>query len=309
MTDPTRDAPRATPPVRGRLGARVELVLGLELAALVAFALTQPVLDRFGRAPDVFLFEGAGRLDIVAFALLFSIVPVAGLWILEWGVGLADHRARRMVHALFVVALVWLFAVNVLKSATSMSRLPVILAATGVAALSGLAYARADVVRQFLRFASAALPGFVALFLFLSPVSDLVLTGSVTAKDDVALERRPPIVMLVVDELPLASLVDTDGRIDARLFPGFARLAQLTTWYRNATAVSGTTWYSVPSILSGQMPVRDAIPVVSAWPDNLFTLLGDGYRYEVQEAITGLCPTARCDRGSGTGLGGSCVVG
>jgi len=262
---------------------------------------TQPVLDRFGRAPDVFVFEGADRRDVLLFAALCSVVPVAALSALETAVG---RRARGVVHLALVAAAAWLVAVNAAKTTLSISGLPAAFFATAAAAVAGVAYARSDAARQFLRFGSAGLPVFLAIFLLVSPVSDLVRTGSVALADDVDLAARPPIVMIVFDELPLASLVDRDGEIDADAYPGFARLAALTTSYRNTTAVSGTTWYSVPSILTGRLPTGDANPLVTDWPDNLFTVLGDGYRYEVQEAVTSLCPTRRCSRDDGRGLRG-----
>jgi hypothetical protein len=287
---------------RGWLGARAELTAVLELAALVAFAITQPVLDRFGRAPDVFLFEQADRLDVVLFAMIFSVLPVVVLWLVELGVGCISPMAREVLHTVFVAIAAGLVAVNLAKLTTSASGLPVAVFAIVVAVLFGFAYVRARPTREFLRFASAALVFFVALFLFVSPVSSLVRTGTVDVEGDVALDRRPPVIMLVLDELPLASLVDRSGRIDEELYPGFARLAAHTTWYRNATAVSPTTWYSVPSSVTGHFPTENALPVVSQWPGSLFTLFGSGYRYDVQEAITGMCPTARCDREGGGGL-------
>lgn len=68
------------PPRRGRAWLRKETRYLLEVAALVAFALTQPILNVFGRAPDVFVFEGANRRDVLPFAFLFSMVPVLVIW-------------------------------------------------------------------------------------------------------------------------------------------------------------------------------------------------------------------------------------
>ena len=278
------------------------MAFGLELAALVAFALTQPVLDLFGGAPEVFVFERATRGDILLFAAAFSVVPLVGLWVLEAGVGILSAPGRRGVHVVLVAVAAWLVGINVLKHVTSWSGVVLVLAATFAAAAAAAAYVRLPPVRQFLRFGSAALPAFLALFLFASPVADLLWNEAQTA-DAADSGRARPIVMLVLDELPLASIVDTRGRLDAEAFPGFARLAEATTWYRDATAVSGTTWYSVPSALSGQFPAN-RLPTVADWPDNLFTLLGDDYSFEVQEAITGLCPLSRCPREGGDRLRG-----
>ena len=59
------------------------------------------------------------------------------------------------------------------------------------------------------------------------------------------------LVMLQLDEFPLASIVATDGTINSDLFPNFARLAEEGTWYRNTLSDSIATTQSVPAILTG----------------------------------------------------------
>ena len=100
--------------------------------------------------------------------------------------------------------------------------------------------------------------------------------------------------MLVLDELPLASLVDDDGSIDASLYPNIAELAAASSWFRNATAVSPSTWHAVPSIATGMYPTEGA-PVARDHPDSIFTMLGGSYEMDVTESITRLCPTSICE--------------
>ena len=72
---------------------------------------------------------------------------------------------------------------------------------------------------------------FLALFLFSSPVSGLVQGGDVDPADLGAFGSAdpPPVVMLVFDEWPLASIVRSDGTIDADLYPNVAALASART--------------------------------------------------------------------------------
>ncbi|MDQ3147990.1 MAG: sulfatase-like hydrolase/transferase, partial [Actinomycetota bacterium] len=299
------ESPDAAPSPRPRLlrWLRAELVYGLELAALVALALTQPVLDLFGRAPDVFVFEGADGGDVITFAILFSVVPLGLLWALEAGVGVLHSRVRRALHLGLVAVAAALVTVNAVKQLSSVRGPTAVVLASAGALAAGLAYTRTRVVKQFLQVAGAALPLFVALFLLVSPVGALVRPGGGATFDGAQVEETPPVVMLMLDELPLASLLRRDGSIDAELYPNFARLAGIANWYPNATTVSSATWYAVPSLLSGRLPEQDALPLETDWPDNLFTVLSDDYGLEVQEALTGLCPLSRCSRtGSGGGL-------
>ncbi|MGH2812524.1 MAG: hypothetical protein ACRDI1_07400, partial [Actinomycetota bacterium] len=52
----------------------------LEILTLSSVIVAQPVLDVFGRSPETFVFNDAGRLEIVLFALLVTLVPSVGLW-------------------------------------------------------------------------------------------------------------------------------------------------------------------------------------------------------------------------------------
>jgi hypothetical protein len=112
----------------------------------------------------------------------------------------------------------------------------------------------------------------------------------------------PPktIVMVVFDELPLTSLMEPGGRIDAARYPAFAGLARDGTWFRGATAVHDSTALAVPAMLDGRYPRPGLQSDVYSHPANLFTLLADDYELHVSEEATGLCPTSLCVPTPGT---------
>jgi hypothetical protein len=112
----------------------------------------------------------------------------------------------------------------------------------------------------------------------------------------------PPrtIVMVVFDELPLTSLMEPGGRIDASRYPAFARLAGDGIWYRGATAVHDSTALAVPAMLDGRYPRAGLESNVYSHPANLFTLLAHDYELHVSEEATGLCPTSLCVPTPGT---------
>src|SRR6266545_4160566 len=139
----------------------------------------------------------------------------------------------------------------------------------------------------------------LALVLLLaSPVSKLMLPqpgGEVNANSpDVRIRAEHPVVMLLLDEFPLTSLLDSKGEIDRRLYPNFAKLAGGSTWYRNATAVSGLTEFAVPALLDGRYPRESLPPTAASYPDNLFTLLAKSYAVEPFQVVTQLCPAKTC---------------
>ena len=90
------------------------------------------------------------------------------------------------------------------------------------------------------------------IFLVGSPASEVVsaprFAAAATGGD------AAPVVLIVLDELPTASIIDDAGAIDAVRFPNLARLAGQSTWYRNHTTQSGFTDTAVPAIFTGQEP-------------------------------------------------------
>lgn len=106
-----------------------------------------------------------------------------------------------------------------------------------------------------------------------------------------------PVVMVVFDEMPLTSLLGRNGRIDAVRHPSFAALAGTATWYANATTASDSTRLAIPSILDGREPSAARPATFRGHPRNLFTLLHrNGYRLNVHEEATSLCPYPGCRR-------------
>ena len=286
----------------GRPAARRERLWAFfELFALVGFVVAQPTLDVLGKAPDFFLFRRAGRTEILILVLAVTVLPALGLWLAEQVAGLAGERARRLVHLLMVSGLLAVLALEVGKNLTSVRGAGLIAIGVLGGLAGGLLYANWDGLKLWLRYLAPAPLVFALVFLLVSPVSKLVLPqpgGTVDANSPgVRINPEHPVVMLLLDEFPLTSLLDSKGQVDARLYPNFAKLAGQSTWYRNATAVSGLTQWAVPALLSGRYPSKaevEASPTAAQYPDNLFTLLGKSYDVEQFQVVTQLCPAEVC---------------
>lgn len=273
-----------------------------ELLALTGVAVTQPVLDVFSNSADVFVHHRAGALDVIGFVAAVTLLPALALWAVEWLVGrVAGDRPRRAAHTALVAGLAGLAAVVLAGGLTTWPAAAVVATGVAVAAVAAVAVAKVEAVRLWLRYLALAPLALALLFLFASPVTPVAFAGAVGASATAEVERPAPVVMVVLDELPTASLLDADGGIDADRFPGFAELASISTWYRNHSSVSATSPQAVPALLTGRLPGVDAVaPVASEHPDNLFTLLGARYDLDVAERVTDLCPPELCpDDGAG----------
>lgn len=284
-----------------RLDPRALLLDGLHLAALSAFAFAQPLFDLLGKNPEFFAARGSQATDIVVFAVAVTVAPPGVLLLLEGLAGLAYPPLRRMLHLVFVAALIALIAVQVLKREPDLSSSVVLAGAGLLGAVVALAYRRTAGIRAFLTVLSPAAIVFLALFLLFSSVSELTLASRAEAR----VGRVPsdvPVVMVVFDEFPLTSLLDARGRIDSELYPSFAHLARDATWFPNATGVHDSTPQAVPAILDGKYPAKGSLPVTSDHPDSLFTLFGGEYALNVVEEATAVCPEKLCERNRGQGI-------
>ena len=292
---------RSTHGAKSRPGARL---LG-ELAALSGIAIAQPILDVMGRSPDFFIFRRATRSDIVAMALFVVVAPAAVLWVVEWLAALLlGPRAGRRAHVAAISALVSLVALQVLKDVTPVRGVALALSSVVVGAVAAHGYRISRGLRSWLVLMAPSGVVFAALFLLVSPVSQLILPARSAAAGAPA--RAPkPVVMVVFDELPLMTLLDSDGTINRRLFPNFARLASGSMWLRNTTGVAGYTPVALPPLLTGQWPVGSPAPAAAQYPENLFSLLAPSHRLAAYETISALCPPTACDVAAPSGPTGT----
>jgi hypothetical protein len=297
--------PEPGPPATWTRRRRWELLAFLELAGLCGLAITQPLLDLIGRSPDFLLMERVSTLDVVLLAVAIALVPPVVLWGLGAACGLPGGRWRRAVHVALVAGLLVALAMQVGKQLTQVRGLPLAAAAVVAGLVGTVAYLRIRVLGKVLRVASVGPLLSAGLFLFASPASALVLPQSTPAPQAgpaTGAAKPPPIVVFALDELPLASLLDKHGQIDAHNFPNLAWLAGRSTWYRNATGTTQWTRDAFPSMLTGRWPSQPLAAHYRNYPYNLFTLLSGTYQMNVHETVTRLCPPRDCggpDDGSG----------
>lgn len=277
----------------GWWSTRAEFRSFAELLGLTGLAITQPVLSTFGRDAGPFVSLRAGTIEIVAFALIVVFAPPVGLWAMERIVGFVGDAPRRWLHLGFVALLTALFVAKSFFGPLGLfSVLLVVAAPVGAVVL----VARTEKARQFLRYLAFAPLVFMVLFLGFSQASSVAFGSDPKPAGPIDAENLPPIVMIVLDELPMSALLDGEGNIDADAYPGLAALAEDSTFARNHTTLSPITLVAVPTILTGRIPHdTNALPTARAHPENLFTMLGSDYRIRAVEHVTEMCPSSICE--------------
>ena len=275
----------------------------LELISLCGFAIAQPLFDLFGQNPE---FIVAHRLHGASlFLLVLGIVALPPLLILAVEL-MADSIRPRFATALHYAFLALLFGATILaplqRNLALGAILPLLIASAAGAGLAWLV-SKKSAVRNGLRLGALAVLVFAALFL-MRPELWALLTAGAPASSEPATggaESDAPVLVVVLDALPLASILDAGGEIDAGRFPNLASLAADGVWFKNASTSSDFTARAVPSILSGRFPSETSSAHWSAYPDNLFTLFAPTHEIVAAEWATSLCPPLlnRSRRGEG----------
>ena len=274
-------APAGGASLPGRLPGRL---VYLHLLALGALAFAQPLCDLFAGTPGSLAARGSGRADVLLLLVLVLLVAP-----LPWLVAAFAARCflSRIWAARVAAALIGSLAALVVLRGLALSSAPAWVAvAVSVAAGAGAgwSYLRIAVARQLASWLVVALPVVPTVFL-LDPGISQLLTPPVPPPPLHSSGARTPVVLVILDELPLLSLLDGEDAIDRARLPHFAQLADEATWFRNAAAPSAETVSALPAILSGRLQFRRH-PLQKQ--RNLFTLLGDYPTWAMEQP--GLCP-------------------
>lgn len=266
------------------------------LVGLSALAFTQPILDLMGRNPEFFVAGRYTNTQIVLFGVLVTVVPAAVLVAVHQLARLLGRRVQAVVFGVLVATLGAVFG-NVLLRGVGVDRTLLAAGATlaGGLAVFGLTRTRGGAL--LLQYLAAAQLFFLFGFLVISPTAALLQGGAgIEAIGDVRVPEPPgPVVVVVFDELPLSTLMKTDGTINEERYPTFARLEATSTWYRNASTNHERTERAVPGILTGLDIKERVVPTFRELPRNLFSLLSRAIPVERYEAVTDLCPPDACE--------------
>ncbi|MGE0171398.1 MAG: sulfatase-like hydrolase/transferase [Oligoflexales bacterium] len=264
----------------------------LHLFTLTAFAIAQPVFSVLGKQSEFFLSNGTGAFDIVLLAfIVLALIPL----VLSGLAVFARVVNRKLFFPVYYFGFVLLSALLVLSFINKFD-----LPSGGKIAISlifgaGAAYLHwsQKSVREFLSFASVSVPA-VGIFFFVSPsIRPILFAKGQVFASTADQQNKTPVVFVILDELPLVSLLRDDLSIDEARFPNFARVARMSHWFRNTSTVHVATASAVPAILTGNYPDRKKSPSYTSHPNNLFSLLGGSYHMHVVENTADLYPSER----------------
>ncbi len=269
------------------------------IGGVASFALAQPLFDLLGRNPEFFIARRFPAGDIVLLAVALVLLPVL-LAIPPLVARRFSRAAAGAIHAVVFGALVGVVAATVLVI-LGLSSWPPAVFFTAVAILGVAAswlFVRFSPVRTGFVYLGFAPLVFAVWFLYFTSVAQLVRASSAELPEAGAIANPVPVVMVVFDEFPEASIMHADGTLDSDHYPNFARLAADGVWYRNAVGVRQQTEEALPSIMTGHGVSLGSIPTLADHPFNIFTLLSEGYDVKAVESVTDMCPPFVCSNTS-----------
>lgn len=276
------------------------------LFGLSGLAVGQPLLGTLSGAGSFFIAHTAGIPHVVALVLVVLLVPPLVIFALVRVAGAIGPRIGRVAMAVCVGGLAALAVVAPMDNAEPLRLRYYAALVVVVGAAAGVAFVRSQTVRTFTTVLGVA-PLLVAGVFLLSPAVQGTIRDAAVSTELSSGDQSADVVVLVLDELPLGALLEPGGDIDASRFPGFARLASLSTWYPNATTVAPETTAAVPSLLTGRFPRHptdeELAPTAAEYPRNLFTMLAGTHTMQVHEWVTQLCPRALCAPAAGIDAG------
>jgi hypothetical protein len=272
----------------------------LTLAAVCAFALGQPLLDLFGRNPEFFIAHGFTSFDVLLFPLVLLVLIPLLLSVPVLTLRLVGPRTAGIAHAIVIGALFSTFVATawVALLGGNGSTTLFVAVVVGVGVLCASAYLAYPVLQTGILYAAWAVAVFAVWFLLMTPAGRVALARTGDLLEPGQISNQVPVVLLVFDEFPLATMIDSQGNLLSEQFPNFAKLAGDGVWYRNAIGVRQRTEEALPSILTGIGADESSIPVSSDHPLTIFTLLSDTYDVTAVETVTDLCPDFACRNAS-----------
>ena len=279
-----------------KIPAIAQRLRALHLFSLCAFAVTQPLLSALSRQTVYLHDQNFGGLEIGSLLAILMLLLPLGVVAIDWILLRLSRKIHGWGRNTAFVVLSSIFLLSLLRPYDSIDWMLM----QGSAGLLSLAvailcawfltwlYERQQWLRSWMTLTSVGLVIFPGMFLWQLQR----IQGEVTSIDGRVIAKNPvPVVLIVFDEFSGTTLLDERMEIDAQLFPQFARLAELSTWYRNATTVSPRTDIAVPAILSGRFPVTPLPPLAPEYPGNLFQMIEATKTFDmaVFEPISRLC--------------------
>ncbi|MCI0441945.1 sulfatase-like hydrolase/transferase [bacterium] len=262
----------------------------LPFLALFNLAVVHPLFSTLIKGPEFFVYHQIKKPELLILVLLLSFVAPFILYLL---CRLSGRIGKRFQNAFRIVIFATLSTLILMLPLRKFDYIPGTILVPAIFILLVIVfwfgYTRLNWIQDFLLFFAPAILVVPAIFIFNPQIQKIM-----KAETPIAIAVHPgnnvPIVIIVFDEFPLVSLLNSKLEVDSHLFPNFSEFSKRATFYRNATTAGDQTIIAIPSILTGNYPRGGTLPVRADFPNTLFTLLQGSYSMTATEYGTHLFP-------------------
>jgi hypothetical protein len=273
-------------PSTGKLFFHIFVLAGLALS---------PLYGVLSKEPNFFLAHNSEPIDFIVLmgmiSFVFPLVIAAGVTLLLFFFSSYEALTARIFVAFFAVLVLLPFAKRVMDE----SVYGTFIVAGVIGLVFSFVYGKFSWPKLFLNYVSPAILIFPVLFLF-EPKIFVIAVPEFSEADYpvVSVPSDTPVIFLLFDEFPLATIVNENLLVDKKAFPNFDRLANKSHWFRNASTNYAFTGPAVRSIFTGTRQDHARFGTYKYYPKNLFSLLGHDYQVEAHESALRLCPPSIC---------------
>lgn len=275
----------------------------LHITTLFTLSVAHPIYDLLAKADHstFFLAHHAKAIDIWLLVAILSLLLPLGLAAVVWMTALLSHSLARWLYLFIIFILIIVLFVPAVDRFLPQSGELSIVIGLGLSATAVVLYSTFNLVRFFVSLISLGIVIAPIMFLTSAPIRAFI---SAPENQDYQIlssgNDLPNIVMIVLDELPVTSLMDKNRLIDRHRYPNFHRLAQSSTWFRNTAATHATTRLAVPAMLTGVLARPGKENLESE--DSLFTMLASTHRIVAMEHATRMSQAVKDAEIVGPGL-------
>ena len=264
----------------------------LTYLALSTMAVSQPVLDLYGKNPTIFSASKMSAWETAFFVLAVALGPALAAVSLDRVSRWFGPKVNESMRLCLIGGFSFLLGLAVARWLDLDGNIGSFAFGIALTILLPWLFDTRRVVREWSRWlAFVSVAVLVNAGVQLQPV--LFMTNG-PESDAVVTNDKVSVFQIIFDEFPLYALLDADGNINAERFPGFAALAGESTWFRNAVAESNFTHQAVPALMASAVPRQSGGPFLAQYPENIFTLFAGKTAVGGIEPVTSLCPKSVC---------------
>jgi hypothetical protein len=255
-------------------------------------AIAQPILDLYGKNPTVFSAAKLSSFEVALFVSIIVLLPAVLATGLDRLTRFFGPKVNESARLWMIAGFSFLLGIAVARWVSVDGNVGAFGLGFVFAVVLPIAYDKRKAIREWSRWLSVlAVAVTASAVLQLQPI---LFQSNGPASDAVVGNKDVSVLNIVFDEFPLYSLLSDDGTINAERYPGFAALANESTWYRNNVAESNFTHQAVPAVLASAIPQQEGGPFLTQYPKNIFTLFAGKTSVGGIEPVTSLCPKSVC---------------